>query len=113
MTVVAAGVVPHCHSTFDGILNPLLPSCMLLPARMAHVLPPSGFMNFSRNCWTEKPVNASSHPTQYEADKVKAYTFKLRVRFELTIPVAERWKTAHVFDKAAIAIGLFMRRIRI
>ena len=86
---------------------------MLLPARMAHVLPPSGFMNFSRNCWTEKPVNASSHPTQYEADKVKAYTFKLRVRFELTIPVAERWKTAHVFDKAAIAIGLFMRRIRI
>jgi len=63
VAVAAAGAVPHCHSTFDGIPNPLLPSCMLLPARVAHVLPPSGFMNFSRNCWTEKPVIAGPHPT--------------------------------------------------
>lgn len=68
--VAAAGAVPHCHSTFDGIPNPLLPSCMLLPARVAHVLPPSGFVNFSRNCWTEKAVIGRPRPTQYKAGKV-------------------------------------------
>ena len=73
VAVVAAGAVPHCHSTFDGIPNPLLPSCMLLPARVAHVLPPSGFLDFNRNCWTEKPVKpviARPLLKQYKADKV-------------------------------------------
>ena len=70
VAVVAKGAVPHCDSTFDVIPDPLLPFCMLLPARMPHVLPPSGFMNFTRNYWTEKPVIGRPYPTQYKADKV-------------------------------------------
>jgi hypothetical protein len=70
VAVVAKGAVPHCHSTFDVIPDSLLFFCMLLPARVAHVLPPSGFMNFARNYWTEKRVIARPYPTQYKADKV-------------------------------------------
>jgi len=73
VAMVAAGAVPHCHSTFDGIPNPLLPSCMLLPARVAHVVSPSGFMDFNRNCWAEKPVIARPLPKQYKADKVSLF----------------------------------------